>query len=45
MKIFTSLALAAIAGICLTVAAPKMQAQVGVEIGVAVIFQHVVPEK
>lgn len=35
MKIFTSFALAAIAGMCLTVAAPKTQAQVSVDIGVA----------
>src|ERR1700734_2880665 len=35
MKIFTSLALAAIGAMCLTVAAPKANAQVSVAIGVA----------
>jgi hypothetical protein len=35
MKIFTSLALAAIGAMCLTVAAPKVNAQVAVEIGAA----------
>src|ERR1700684_1722134 len=35
MKIFTSLVLAAIAGMCLTVTAPKVDAQVAVDIGVA----------
>src|ERR1700744_5840417 len=35
MKIFTSLALAAIAGMCLTITAPKVEAQVSVNIGVA----------
>jgi len=35
MKIFTSFALAAIAGICFTVTAPKVDAQVSVEIGAA----------
>jgi hypothetical protein len=35
MKIFTSLVLAAIGAMCLTVSAPKMDAQVSVEIGAA----------
>jgi hypothetical protein len=35
MKIFTSLVLAAIVGMCLTIAAPKTQAQISVDIGVA----------
>src|ERR1700734_3004731 len=35
MKIFTSLALAAIGAMCLTVAAPKANAQVSVAIGAA----------
>ncbi|MGB8581198.1 MAG: hypothetical protein WCD47_10285 [Candidatus Sulfotelmatobacter sp.] len=35
MKIFTSLALAAIAAMCFTVTAPKVNAQVSVEIGAA----------
>ena len=35
MKIFTSLALAAIAAMCFTVTAPKVDAQVSVEIGAA----------
>jgi hypothetical protein len=35
MKIFTSLALAAIGAVCITVTAPKIEAQVNVEIGAA----------